>query len=131
MFYLRGHAVRRTDLTVVVVHIKFQLSREVTFHRDEHTLCHFHGSNEHQKSRNPGELRPKALTQPNVNLSAHQAHIAQSRDELRVATTQTDSFLVEPRGAASEVPWVNSYADVSLAANSGNNIAFRALQDGC
>ena len=39
------------------------------------------------KSSSPGESRPQALTEPDVNLSAHPALIVQSQDEFHVSTT--------------------------------------------
>ncbi len=44
-----------------------------------------------QKSSSPGESHPQALTEPDVNLSAHPALIVQSQDEFRFAIGRTSS----------------------------------------
>jgi hypothetical protein len=64
------------------------------------------------ESSSPGELHPQALTEPDVNLSAHPALIVQSQDEFRVTTSQTGLVLAEQHGPASELPYVDGYAEV-------------------
>ena len=55
----------------------------------------------HHKSSSPGESHPQALTEPDVNLSAHPAPIVQSQDESLVATARTSLVLGEPLGPAN------------------------------
>jgi hypothetical protein len=45
------------------------------------------------KSSSPGESHPQALTEPDVNLSAHPALIVQPQDEFRFAKAQTSLVL--------------------------------------
>ena len=45
------------------------------------------------KSSSPGESHPEALTEPDVNLSAHPALIVQSQDEFQFAKAQTSWVL--------------------------------------
>lgn len=59
------------------------------------------------KSSSPGELHPQALTEPDVNLSAHPALIVQSQVGCHETTTQTAEALAEPHGPASEQPDVD------------------------
>ena len=59
------------------------------------------------KSSSPGESHPQALTEPDVNLSAHPALIVQSQVGFHETTTQRAEALAEPHGPASEQPVVD------------------------
>ena len=54
------------------------------------------------ESSSLGESHPQALTEPDVNRSAHPAPIVQSQVESRSATSRTGWVLGEPLGPASE-----------------------------
>ena len=56
------------------------------------------------KSSSPGESHPQALTEPDVNLSAHPALIVQPQVGFHETTTQRAAVLAEPRDPASEQP---------------------------
>jgi len=58
-------------------------------------------------SSGPGESHPQALTESDVNLSAHTAPIAQSRVEFQSATSRTGWVLGGQLGPASEPPVVD------------------------
>ena len=59
------------------------------------------------ESSSPGESHPQALTEPDVNLSAHPAPIVQSQVEFQFATSRTGWVLDGPLGLASEPPVVD------------------------
>ena len=59
------------------------------------------------KSSSPGESHPQALTEPDVNLSAHPALIVQSQVESQSATSRTGWAPGRPHGPASEPPAVD------------------------
>jgi hypothetical protein len=54
------------------------------------------------KSSSPGESHPQALTEPDVNLSAHPAPIVQSQDEFRETIKQTSSVHAGQLALANE-----------------------------
>ena len=59
------------------------------------------------ESSSPGESHPQALTEPDVNLSAHPAPIVQSQVEFQSATSRTGWVPGGPPGPASEPPAVD------------------------
>ena len=61
----------------------------------------------YHESSSPGESHPQALTEPDVNLSAHPAPIVQSQVEFQFATSRTGWVLDGPLGLASEPPVVD------------------------
>jgi hypothetical protein len=56
-------------------------------HRCHYTMTRPLAPNENAKSSSPGELHPQALTEPDVNLSAHPALIVRSQVEFHVTIT--------------------------------------------
>ena len=60
-----------------------------------------------QESSSPGESHPQALTEPDVNLSAHPALIVQSQVEVQSAISRTGGAPGGPHGPASEPPAVD------------------------
>ncbi len=64
------------------------------------------------KSSSPGELHPQALTEPDVNLSAHPALIVQSQVGFHEPITQRVEVLAEPHGPASEPPCADGFVIV-------------------
>ena len=64
------------------------------------------------ESSSPGEFHPQALTEPDGNLSAHPALIAQPRDEFRVTIKRTCGVHAGPLGLTSELPAVDGNESV-------------------
>ena len=60
-----------------------------------------------EESSSPGESHPQALTEPDVNLSAHPALIVQSQVEVQSAISRTGWAPGGPHGPASEPPAVD------------------------
>jgi len=58
------------------------------------------------ESSSPGESHPRALPEPDVNLSAHPAPIVQSQVEFQFATSPADWVRGGPRDPANEPPAV-------------------------
>jgi len=61
------------------------------------------------KSSSPGESHPQALTEPDVNLSAHPALIVQPRGEFHEPIAQKAAVPAEPPGPASEPPVADGF----------------------
>ena len=57
---------------------------------------------EYDESSSPGESHPQALTEPDVNLSAHPALIVQSQVEFQFAKARTSWVLGGQHGPTSE-----------------------------
>ena len=64
-------------------------------------------SESNDESSSPGESHPQALTEPDVNLSAHPALIVQSQVGFHAPITQRASVLAVPHSPASEQLYVD------------------------
>lgn len=105
-----GRAAAKLDqagLRVVEFQAKFGESRpefvQTSFR------VHFTLETDHESS-SPGESHPQALTEPDVNLSAHPALIIQTQDEFRATITQTDAVHVEQHGPTNALRCVDGSA---------------------
>ena len=61
------------------------------------------------ESSSPGESHPQALTEPDVNLSAHPALIVQPRGEFHEPIAQKAAVPAEPPGPTSEPPVADGF----------------------
>jgi hypothetical protein len=103
--------LRVSHMSLLRMQSQFGLGRPV-LHQSQRYGRVFDRSTQNHESSSPGESHPQALTEPDVNLSAHPALIVRSQDEFRVTTTQTGWVPAEPRGPASEPRCVDDYAGV-------------------
>ena len=86
---------------------QLEFSREIGLDRSGDSLGGFTRLGEYEKSSSPGEFHPQALTEPDGNLSAHPALIAQPQDKFRVTIKRTCGVHVGPPGLTSELPAVD------------------------
>ena len=80
------------DVGLVGMQRQFGLSRP-RLHHFQGPLCVVTRSTQNHESSSPGESHPQALTESDVNLSAHPALIVQSQDEFRSAKVRTSWVL--------------------------------------
>ena len=82
---------RMSHATLGTIYHQTETLLQEALHRIEYSFARPLAANINVASSSPGELHPQALTEPDVNLSAHPAPIVQSQDEFRFATGRTSS----------------------------------------
>ncbi len=98
--------------TLFRIHFQSQVLLNPFWQALDQSVCRGRTAHVDVASSSPGELHPQALTEPDVNLSAHPALIVQSQVGFHAPTMQKAEVLAEPHGPASEQPYVDGFAIV-------------------